>query len=98
MPCSRTDPKLLEVQRLTSGSEKSNGTRQMNSRNKDKFALKWLSFLWALCIAGSWPLLASASSEGEEAVERTYVTAPPAPLSQTDAEMTQKSAGCMTCH
>ena len=69
----------------------------MNSRNKDKFALGWLMALWALCIAGSWPLLASAN-EGEKAVERTYVTAPPAPMSQTDAEMTQKSAGCMTCH
>jgi hypothetical protein len=69
----------------------------MNSRNKRGFALNWLLCLWALCAAASLPLAAFAS-EGEEAVERTYVTAPPAPASQTEAEVTQKSAGCMTCH
>ena len=36
--------------------------------------------------------------EGEHAVERQYVTAPPSPMSQTDESVRQKSAGCLTCH
>ena len=43
----------------------------------------------------SGPALAAG---GETPVERTYVTAPPAPYSQTKAEADAKSAGCMGCH
>ena len=32
------------------------------------------------------------------AVERQYVTAPPAPKEQTEAQMMAKSEGCITCH
>src|SRR5262245_50125739 len=70
----------------------------MNTVNKQGFVLNWLLCLLSLCAAASLPLQAFASSEGEAPVERTYVTAPNAPQSQTDAEVTQKSAGCMTCH
>lgn len=38
------------------------------------------------------------SSEAEHAVERTYVTAPPSPASQTDESVQSKSAGCLSCH
>jgi len=70
----------------------------MNNRNKQEFIQNWLLCLLALCAAVSLPLTASASEEGEKPVERTYVTAPPSPSSQSDADVTQKSAGCMTCH
>lgn len=46
-------------------------------------------------------LLASTpafAAEGEKPVERTYVTAPPAPAGQTAAEVEDKSAGCVSCH
>jgi hypothetical protein len=36
--------------------------------------------------------------EGEHAVEREYVPAPPSPMGQTDEAVRQKSAGCLTCH
>ncbi|MEP1473071.1 MAG: hypothetical protein ABJK25_18990 [Halieaceae bacterium] len=45
--------------------------------------------------------LASASvfaAGGHEKVERNHVTAPPAPSSQTAAQMESKSAGCQSCH
>jgi hypothetical protein len=38
------------------------------------------------------------AAEGEEAVARDYVTAPPAPAHQSPAEMERKSAGCTSCH
>ena len=38
------------------------------------------------------------SSEEESPVKRSYVTAPSAPVSQEDAPMQAKSAGCLTCH
>ena len=38
------------------------------------------------------------AAEGEEAVEREYVTAPPAPAFQTPAQAEAASAGCVTCH
>src|SRR6187399_1659129 len=41
---------------------------------------------------------ANAASEEEKAVERSYVTAPPAPERQTAEGMAAKSAGCLSCH
>jgi hypothetical protein len=37
-------------------------------------------------------------SEGESPVKRRYVTAPPAPQSQSAESVQQKSAGCLSCH
>jgi hypothetical protein len=50
--------------------------------------------LLLLCLgaASAW------SMEGEHAVKRKYVTAPPSPMSQNDESVRQKSAGCLTCH
>jgi hypothetical protein len=39
-----------------------------------------------------------AASDGERAVARTYVTAPPAPKDETPAQADAKSAGCKSCH
>ncbi len=39
-----------------------------------------------------------APAAEDEAIERTYVTAPPAPAHQSRAEADGKSAGCVTCH
>jgi hypothetical protein len=38
------------------------------------------------------------ASEGEKPLDLKYVTAPPAPASQTQGQADAKSAGCMTCH
>ncbi len=38
------------------------------------------------------------ASEGEKPVKRHYVTAPPAPMSQTEEQAAAKSAGCYSCH
>jgi hypothetical protein len=46
-------------------------------------------------LSGSATLFAS---EGEKAVERTYVAAPPAPAGQSWGEVEQKNGGCLTCH
>ena len=43
------------------------------------------------------PVIGFAAS-GEKPVERTYVTAPDAPKSQSWEEADQKSAGCVSCH
>ena len=43
------------------------------------------------------PALTHASGEPEK-VERTYVTAPPAPAFQTWEQADAKSAGCVSCH
>ena len=50
----------------------------------------------ALLCAGKASALLAA--EGEHPVDRNYVTAPPAPASQTDESVQTKSAGCLTCH
>ena len=41
---------------------------------------------------------AGFAHDGPVAVERRYVTAPAAPLTQTLAEVDRKSEGCMSCH
>jgi len=56
---------------------------------------KVLMALALLCVGKASALLAS---EGEHAVERKYITAPPSPQSQTDESVQSKSAGCLTCH
>lgn len=45
-------------------------------------------------------LLPSAlhASDEEKAVARVYLAAPPAPMSQTAAQVAEKSAGCYSCH
>ena len=49
----------------------------------------------ALClIVGA----AAYGSEGEHPRDIDYVTAPPAPASQTQAQASMKSMGCLTCH
>ncbi|MBU3991987.1 MAG: hypothetical protein KKA12_05490 [Alphaproteobacteria bacterium] len=44
------------------------------------------------------PATVSLASEEEAPVERIYAKAPPAPVSQTAAQMDAKSAGCVSCH
>ena len=41
---------------------------------------------------------AGVASEGEKAVVRHYVVAPPAPATQNEAAVLAKSAGCISCH
>ena len=38
------------------------------------------------------------ASDEEKAVRRVYVAAPPAPMSQTAAQVAEKSDGCTSCH
>ncbi len=57
------------------------------------------SLLLALCgLATAMAAGAAHANEGRHAVERHYVTAPPAPSSQTAEQVHGKSAGCMSCH
>ena len=62
-------------------------------------ANKLLGFLFALMLA--IPLLASSplfANEEERPVERSYVKAPPAPITQSVVAMSAKSEGCYSCH
>jgi len=43
-------------------------------------------------------LIPARASEGLHAVERTWMVAPPAPATQTQAEAHAKSEGCVSCH
>ncbi|MEQ9464599.1 MAG: hypothetical protein RJQ10_13140 [Haliea sp.] len=56
----------------------------------------WAAGLMAGLLALPVSLVNAAG--GEEAVERVYVTAPNAPVSQSSEQMEAKSAGCVTCH
>ncbi|MDF0543136.1 multiheme c-type cytochrome [Sphingobium sp. H39-3-25] len=38
------------------------------------------------------------ASDDEKPVKRVYVTAPSAPMSQTDAQVAEKTDGCVSCH
>jgi len=58
-------------------------------RGRDRFAVILLA---ALVPAGA------AASESEHAIERVYVTAPPAPARQSAHDVEAKSAGCISCH
>jgi hypothetical protein len=44
------------------------------------------------------PSLPAGASSGEKPRDVKYVTAPPAPASQSQAQAFMKSAGCLTCH
>jgi hypothetical protein len=44
------------------------------------------------------PASLALGASGEKPVERAYVTAPNAPISQSTEQMEAKSAGCVTCH
>ncbi|MFU8763004.1 MAG: hypothetical protein ACNA7T_00670 [Haliea sp.] len=44
------------------------------------------------------PASLALGASGEKPVERAYVTAPHAPISQSNEQMEAKSAGCVTCH
>ena len=52
----------------------------------------------ALIAAGCLFATAGIASEAERPVMRTWVAAPPAPASQSEAEVDQKNSGCITCH
>ncbi len=55
---------------------------------------RWLVALAAIALpAALW-----AGSGEEKPVERHYVAAPPAPMTQTQADADAKSAGCTSCH
>ena len=57
----------------------------------------FLALATATLLALLGPTLTHASGEPEK-VERTYVTAPPAPAFQTWEQADAKSAGCVSCH
>jgi len=56
----------------------------------------WLASL--LLVGLALPVTVTLGSSGGEAVERHYVTAPNAPVSQTQQQMAAKSDGCESCH
>ncbi len=60
----------------------------------------WTGLKAALAALSLTLLTASPPHAGEREapVARTYVTAPPAPASETPAQAEAKSAGCRTCH
>ena len=51
-----------------------------------------------LLLLGLLVVPAALASEAEKPVERLYVPAPPAPSSQSAADVETKSAGCLSCH
>jgi hypothetical protein len=68
----------------------------MSSSRTDKLH-RLFAILVAIVIA-QFAALALASEGEEDAVERKYVTAPPAPERQTAEEAAMKSGGCLSCH
>ena len=61
---------------------------------------RWLTTV-ALFIGTTLGLLSNGhlfAAEGYEAIERNWVTAPPAPKEQTHEQMMAKSEGCLSCH
>jgi hypothetical protein len=52
----------------------------------------------ALMAVVSLPVLVAYASSGDKPVERNYAVAPPAPKSQSPAEVDRKNEGCMSCH
>ena len=57
--------------------------------------VSWALALIALAVVAPW---AVSAGDGEKPVARHYVTAPPAPQGETDAQAEAKSAGCKSCH
>ena len=64
---------------------------------RDALRLLYVVVLFAAALLGGNILRAA---EGETAVERDYsrVTAPPAPVTQTEDQVAAKSDGCYSCH
>jgi hypothetical protein len=60
-----------------------------------RLALLAALLLAVLVIPGT---VLQASGDEEHAIQRIYVTAPPAPMSQTPEQVAEKSAGCTSCH
>ena len=56
------------------------------------YRCSWLALVLGMFAAPGF------ASEAEHAVERDYVTAPPAPARQTSADVDAKSKGCLSCH
>ena len=65
-------------------------------QSADNFTLRW--FALCVCLGMLVPVLLVYASEGEQAVERNYVTAPNAPESQSPGEVARKNTGCVSCH
>ncbi|MBB6124141.1 LVIVD repeat-containing protein [Sphingobium subterraneum] len=57
-----------------------------------------LSLLLLMLAALAIPAAMLRASEEEAPVARTYVTAPAAPMSQTEEQVAAKSEGCNSCH
>ena len=55
-------------------------------------------FAWFALILGLAPVTMLRASSDEKPVKRTYITAPPAPMSQTPEMVAGKSSGCLSCH
>lgn len=72
----------------------------MNALSKRWFGSQGL-LLWAASLGLvllAIPISVTFSASGYEKVERSYVTAPDAPASQTSQQMAAKSDGCESCH
>ena len=57
----------------------------------------WAATLAALLAVG-WVTIATGADEAERPIARRYVATPAAPLDETPAQATTRSAGCLTCH
>ena len=57
-----------------------------------------LVILFAILAGLLGPATTALGSEGEHAVERHYIPAPPAPRGQSPADALAKSEGCVSCH
>ncbi|WP_336957858.1 LVIVD repeat-containing protein [Sphingobium aquiterrae] len=55
---------------------------------------------WAVLLLAALliPVAMLKASDDEKPVKRIYVTAPSAPMSQTDAQVAEKTDGCVSCH
>jgi hypothetical protein len=55
---------------------------------------------WAVLLLAALliPVAMLKASDDEKPVKRVYVTAPSAPMSQTDAQVAEKTDGCVSCH
>ncbi|WEK44038.1 MAG: hypothetical protein P0Y64_04185 [Candidatus Sphingomonas colombiensis] len=59
---------------------------------------KLLAFLLLVLSALAVPVAMLQASDGEKPVMRVYIPSPPAPMSQTAAQVAGKSDGCYSCH
>ena len=59
---------------------------------------RFLPFLLLVLSALALPVAMLHASGGEKPVARVYIASPPAPMSQTAAQVAAKSDGCYSCH